>query len=65
MSTKTNVNALVFRRKLVHGLLIAFCSLVAITAFYPFFVMIVSSTHDNFNIVSKINLLPGSHLLAN
>ena len=35
MNTKTNVNALVFRRKLVHGLLIAFCSLVAITAFSP------------------------------
>ena len=47
MNTKTNVNALVFRRKLVHGLLIAFCSLVAITAFFPFFVMIVTSTHGN------------------
>lgn len=38
---------------------------VAVTAFYPFFVMLVSSTHSNANIVSKINLLPGDYLLRN
>ena len=32
---------------------------VAAAAFYPFFVMIISSTHDNYNIVAKINVLPG------
>ncbi len=42
-----------------------FAVAVAITAFYPFYVMIISATHDNYNIVAKINLLPGKQLAAN
>ena len=42
-----------------------FAILVAVVAFYPFFVMIISSTHDNYNIVAKINVLPGTHLKEN
>lgn len=38
---------------------------VAVTAFYPFFVMIISATHDNYNIVAKINVLPGNQLAVN
>ena len=30
-----------------------------------FFVMIISSTHDNYNIVAKINVLPGDKLKDN
>lgn len=65
MIENRSVRALVARRKLVHGLLILFCTFVALVAFYPFFVMVISSTHDNFNIVSKINVLPGRHLAEN
>ena len=65
MLENRSVRALVARRKLVHGLLILFCTFVALVAFYPFFVMVISSTHDNFNIVSKINVLPGRHLAEN
>ena len=65
MLENRSVRALVARRKLVHGLLILFCTFVALVAFYPLFVMVISSTHDNFNIVSKINVLPGRHLAEN
>ena len=65
MQERKSDNSLVFRRKLVHAMLILFCTIVAVVAFYPFFVMVISSTHDNFNIVSKINILPGDHLKEN
>ena len=42
-----------------------FAIAVAVTAFYPFFVMIISATHDNYNIVAKINVLPGNQLAVN
>ncbi len=42
-----------------------FALLVAVAAFYPFFVMIISATHDNYNIVAKVNVLPGDKLAEN
>ena len=42
-----------------------FAIAVAVTAFYPFFVLIISATHDNYNIVAKINVLPGNQLAVN
>ena len=53
------------KRILCRGLVYLFAIVMAITAFYPFFVMIISSTHDNYNIVAKINVLPGTHLKEN
>ncbi|HJC57437.1 MAG TPA: carbohydrate ABC transporter permease [Candidatus Eisenbergiella intestinipullorum] len=38
---------------------------VAVTAFYPFFVMIISSTHDSYDIVARANVLPGTHFAEN
>lgn len=38
---------------------------IAAVAFYPFFVMVISATHDNYNIVAKINVLPGHFLKQN
>lgn len=65
MEQRKGVNVLVLRRKLVHAMLILFCTIVAVVAFYPFFVMVISSTHDNYAIVSQINVLPGDHLMEN
>ena len=62
---KRNVNSLLFRRNLARAAITAFCALVAFLAFYPFFVMVISSTHNSTNIVSKINILPGTNLAAN
>lgn len=38
---------------------------IAVTAFYPFFVMIISSTHDSYDIVARANILPGTHFVEN
>ena len=42
-----------------------FAIAVAVTAFYPFFFLFISATHDNYNIVAKINVLPGNQLAVN
>ncbi len=38
---------------------------IAIISFIPFFTMLVSSTHDNYAITTKVNVLPGQHFLRN
>ena len=53
------------KRFISRGLIYLFAILVAVVAFYPFFVMIISSTHDNYNIVARINILHGTHLKEN
>ena len=53
------------KRFISRGVIYLFAILVAVVAFYPFFVMIISSTHDNYNIVARINILPGTHLKEN
>lgn len=62
---RNRANSLALRRNLVRAAITTFCALVAFLAFYPFFVMVVSSTHNSTNIVSKINILPGTNLVAN
>lgn len=42
-----------------------FAAAVAVAAFYPFFVMLISATHDNYNIVARVNILPGDKLAEN
>lgn len=48
-----------------HALIYIFCIVIALAAFYPFYVMVISSTWDNYNIVSKINWLPGNMIHKN
>lgn len=64
-NTQASVSSILFRRNLLRFLANLFCFLVAIVAFYPFFVMVISASHDNFNIMSKINVLPGAKLVEN
>lgn len=64
-NTQASVSSILFRRNLLRFLANLFCFLVAIVAFYPFFVMVISASHDNFNIMSKINVLPGTKLVEN
>ena len=64
-NTQASVASILFRRNLLRFLANLFCFLVAIMAFYPFFVMVISASHDNFNIMSKINVLPGTKLVEN
>lgn len=53
------------KRFLAHAVIYIFAVSVAAAAFYPFFVMIISATHDNYNIVAKVNFLPGDKLAEN
>lgn len=53
------------RHFVVRGLAYLFAIAIGIAAFYPFFVMIISSTHDNYDIVARINILPGDNLKVN
>lgn len=64
-NTQASVSSILFRRNLLRFLANLFCFLVAIVAFYPFFVMVISASHDNFNIMSRINVLPGTKLVEN
>lgn len=60
-----NVKSAKAKRTLVRGLIYVVCIILALTAFYPFFTMIISATHDSYNIVTKLNLLPGAYLMRN
>lgn len=53
------------KRKAGRFIVYLFAIVIALTAFYPFYVMIISATHDNYNIVAKINIFPGSQLAQN
>lgn len=40
-------------------------ALISLVAIYPFYVMIVMSTHQTTDLYKKINMVPGGHLLQN
>lgn len=53
------------RRRTLRAIAYLFAIFIAVISFYPFFVMLISSTHDNYNIVAKINVLPGNFFKTN
>ena len=53
------------KRFCLHTVAYIFAIAIAIVSFYPFFVMIISSTHDRYDIVARINILPGDMLKEN
>lgn len=53
------------KRHILHVLIYIFCFAIALTAFYPFYAMIIASTHDSYAIVTQLNLLPGTHFMDN
>lgn len=61
---KETTKAIVLKHFL-HALAYIFTFAIALTAFYPFFVMLISSTHDTYDIVSRINILPGDQIVRN
>lgn len=64
LNTSLNTRSKI-RRITVRTLIYLFMIAVAVTAFFPFYVMIISSTHDNFSITNKINVLPGDQFIVN
>lgn len=61
----TQIRNTKMKKILCRTVIYLFAFLIAAVAFYPFFVMIISATHDNYNIVAKINILPGTRLKEN
>ena len=55
----------IWKRHILHALIYIFCFTIALTAFYPFYTMIIASTHDSYAIVTQLNLLPGTHFMDN
>jgi multiple sugar transport system permease protein len=65
-SMNTQFNTVHKIRKIVVRILIyTFLIAIALSAFFPFYTMIISSTHDNFNITARVNLLPGGQFIIN
>lgn len=52
-------------RNLLRGIAYIFLIIMAIVSFFPFYVMVISATHDNFSITTQVNFLPGGDLLEN
>ncbi len=48
-----------------HSLIYLLLFAVAIVSFFPFFTMLISSTHDVLNITTKVNILPGDQFMRN
>ena len=44
---------------------IAILSLITIVSIFPFYMMVIMSTHESQDVVSKLSLLPGTNLLIN
>lgn len=53
------------RRNVNRSIIYVFVLFIAAITFFPLFIMAISATHDNFNIVTQINLLPGNHFFIN
>jgi multiple sugar transport system permease protein len=47
------------------GIAYLFCVTLACTTFFPFFSMLISSTHESYEIVTRLNVLPGRAFMAN
>lgn len=65
MGYNKNDRAALVRRKIGRFFIYLFCIIIAVAAFYPLFTMVISSSHDSYNIVTKINLLPGDFFARN
>lgn len=57
--------SLLFRKHMMRFLVYAFLTLVAISAFFPFYTMLISSSHDNYAINTTVTLLPGGSFVRN
>lgn len=62
VSVKTNHR---LKRNVGRGIIYAILIILAIICLLPFYSMIISSTHSNFDIANKLLLLPGDQFIEN
>lgn len=60
-----SLSKILFRKHAVQIIGMGFLLFVAFTAFFPFYTMLVSSSHDNYSIMNEITILPGGDFLRN
>ncbi len=51
--------------RLTRGLLFLFLGFLLLLSVVPFYVVLINSTHTSFDILTRINLLPGNQFMAN
>jgi len=69
MKTVTKQSAEAIRssaiKHVLHAVIYLFAGGIAITTVIPFAIMLISSTHDTYDIVAQINILPGNQFVRN
>lgn len=60
-----SVAQLLLRKHAVRTLGMVFLLIIAISAFFPFYTMLMSSSHDNYSIMNEVTVLPGGSFIRN
>ena len=60
-----SITHILIRKKILRTLAMLFLLIVAATAFFPFYTMLISSSHDNYRIMNTVTLLPGGSFVRN
>ena len=55
----------IWKRRLAHGGCYLILLAVAVVCFFPFYAMLMGSTHDNLAITTTLTLTPGDHFMEN
>ena len=55
----------IWKRRLAHGGCYLILLAVAVVCFFPFYAMLMGSTHDNLAITTTLTLAPGDHFMEN
>ncbi|MHC1787545.1 MAG: carbohydrate ABC transporter permease [Christensenellales bacterium] len=55
----------ILKKRLSHGVAYVLLLLVAVACFFPFYSMLIGSTHDNLRITTTLTLVPGSRFMDN
>lgn len=62
---KRTINKYIVKKTLARALIYMFLITIALISFFPFYTMLISSTHDNYNITTQVTVLPGNQLIDN
>lgn len=60
-----SIAAILVRKYLTRIFVYLFMLIIALAAFFPFYTMLISSSHDNYAINNTVTLLPGNNFIRN
>ena len=64
-SKQLSIPMVLFKKGLTRFFIYIFMLTVALTAFFPFYTMLISSSHDNYAINNTVTLVPGTNFIRN